>query len=173
MISIHLTIIYLDFSFLFHLKLFLELLNKILHGTSDRYMTLISMSFDFIKNDALYVSAGHNPPYYYNKTSLLDSLNALTVSPGNALGYGLDSAYKTNTMKFNSGDVFFVYTDGLFECRNTKMRAFGINKVRKILSANRSKSIEDLTTILKNELFTFKEGTPFQDDLSFIFIEIK
>ena len=52
------------------------------------------------------------------------------------------------SVRFSASDTFLLRTDGITEAANAQGEQFGNEKVREVLSANRSATSEDLCTSL-------------------------
>ena len=62
-----------------------------------------------------YVNAGHNQPVIIHD----GNAEVLTCSPCIALGVFDDSEYEQGVKEFTSGDIVYLYTDGVTEAINS------------------------------------------------------
>lgn len=81
---------------------------------SGMFLTLAYMTLDCETNMLSIVSAGHNPVYLINGTSV-----ETIESTGPVLGWDPDDEWETVQFPFNSGSTLFLYTDGLVEAKNS------------------------------------------------------
>ena len=79
---------------------------------SGMFLSLVYAVFDRNTGELNLVSAGHNPVYIATNESMLTN-----ESTGPVLGWDVDDTWTATKHKFNSGDTFFLYTDGLTEAK--------------------------------------------------------
>lgn len=81
---------------------------------SGKFVTLVYGVLDTKSRTFRYVNAGHELPFVYRYDErILDTL----VTTGPAAGALIDSEYTSESICFNSGDVFVFYTDGATEVK--------------------------------------------------------
>ena len=80
---------------------------------SGMFVSLVYAVFDRNTGELNLVSAGHNPVYVATNECVLTN-----ESTGPVLGWDVDDTWTATKHKFNSGDTFFLYTDGLTEAKN-------------------------------------------------------
>lgn len=94
-------------------RIFAENLNKMmLNDKSEHYLTMIFGIADFKNHKIHYVQAGHPYPFIYRKAE--NNLEMLSVN-GFPVGLFELSHYETQTISFQQGDKFIVYSDGISE----------------------------------------------------------
>jgi serine phosphatase RsbU (regulator of sigma subunit) len=81
--------------------------------------------------------------------------------------------FPTREIPFAAGDRFVLYTDGFSEPENTAGEAFVDGRVAQMLHDNASRSAAELSLLLLNEVRAWAPpGTPQQDDITFLVIDI-
>jgi sigma-B regulation protein RsbU (phosphoserine phosphatase) len=63
---------------------------------------------------------------------------------GVALGMGPDMEYEQRRVAIQSGDILFLYTDGVVEAMNDKEELFGQNRLRSSLAAATKQSAQGI-----------------------------
>lgn len=131
-----------------------------------RFMTLFYGDLDVATRTVTYVRAGHNPPLLYRRaTDAFEELEA----PGVALGMVRGFRYKASEpVALKTGDILFLYTDGIVETMNPAKEQFGIERAADLLRRHRERSSRDLCEILRREVDEFSGHAPQQDDLTMI-----
>jgi len=146
-------------------------LNRILsQQLRGQFVTAAYLYIDLHERRAMYSAAGHPPLLYWNgKTSTLEKIE----SNGLLFGVLKDTEYPAREVRFNSGDRFLLYTDGLIEAENAAEEPFGERRLLEVMAANASGSAGELTTVLLTELAGW-QGTAGvqQDDVTLIAIDL-
>ncbi len=131
-----------------------------------RFMTLFYGDLDVASRTVTYVRAGHNPPLLYRRAS--DTFEELEA-PGVALGMVRGFRYKaSDPVALRTGDILFLYTDGIVETMNAQKEQFGIERAAELVRRHRDRSSRDLCDILRREVDEFSGHAPQQDDLTMI-----
>jgi sigma-B regulation protein RsbU (phosphoserine phosphatase) len=116
-----------------------------------------------------YVDAGHNPPLIRKHDG---SYNFLETEPGYVLGWMNNAQYNEKEVKLETGDVLYLYTDGVTEAMNGKKELFGEQRLVAALNANRDCEPEALLTAIKREVDNFAQGTEQADDITMLALKI-
>ncbi|KAB8027391.1 SpoIIE family protein phosphatase [Fluviispira multicolorata] len=150
-----------------------------LSGDKNRLMTMFAAIISPIDETITFANAAHNFPFLIKKDSDKNQINITTlVINGKRLGYlnkNLDEKeiiYEVNTKKFSTGDILFVFSDGLVEAKNKDKQEYSERRLRKLLTKfetkNTSEMIEEISLDLKN----FAQDEIFDDDVSFVFCKM-
>ena len=116
--------------------------------------------------------AGHNPIIYFQQAVKRCS----KIEPkGLALGLENNGLFEKSLEEIkipvHSGDLFFMYTDGLNETRNSRREEFGEQRIEDIICKCQTESPEKLKSVLLNEVSKFRAHHPVHDDLTFVIIK--
>ena len=79
-----------------------------------------------------YVNAGHNRPFIRHPDGTVEKIMG---KGGRFLGMFEDATYRANVLKLASGDVLYLYTDGVTEAMNARHEQFGEARLRRALAA--------------------------------------
>ena len=119
-------------------------------------------------------NAGHPYPLYYNAKEkvveeLLPSADMPYTGPVGLSGLGVEFSEMEFTMQ--SGDVLFLFTDGITEMLNDKKLDFGIDPIKAIIEKYNSESAEQIISRIMDRMEEFIADTPRVDDVSVIILK--
>jgi serine/threonine protein kinase/serine phosphatase RsbU (regulator of sigma subunit) len=128
---------------------------------SNRFMTMCFTCLDLNTGELGVVSAGHTPPYIFNKTE-----NRVTTIPcsGSLLGFSEHPQFNFESITLAAGDSVFLYTDGLLENSTQSGPILNARHLRKYLSQDEhpEKCVEHLSAIVNNA----SKEQPLDDDVT-------
>ncbi len=92
---------------------------------------------------------------------------------GCALGLFIDEPVKyiEETYQLKPGDKVISYTDGLIEWRNERKEIYGIGRLLNVIKNNRTLDCESLMQGIYNEVESFANNQPINDDLTLLVAE--
>lgn len=126
--------------------------------------------FDKIKKQLICANAGHPSPFLLHST--LSECELLTdKQTGNGLGIRKESVYENCYYTFDDSSRVFLYTDGVYEVKNTKGEEFTIEQLQKVVSTTQHETPEILIQSVTNAITDFNSATPNEDDLTLIAIQ--
>lgn len=118
----------------------LEKLNHIIHR--GRLTTkFVSLFYGELETGGIliYCNAGHNAPFV-----LRDGKVEFLRNGGPVLGPTPDATYTRGFVKLEPGDLLCMYTDGIVEATDAQDREFGIDRLIKLVKANRTKTAQEI-----------------------------
>jgi sigma-B regulation protein RsbU (phosphoserine phosphatase) len=118
----------------------LEKLNHIIHRS--RLTTkFVSLFYGELEKGGIliYCNAGHNAPFHLsgNKVEYLKN-------GGPVLGPTPDATYTRGFAKLQPGDLICMYSDGIVEAHDRNDREFGLDRLVRIVKANRDRSSQEI-----------------------------
>ena len=131
------------------------------------FVTLFIGVLDLPTGHLHYCNAGHNPPVVLNtKPATIECEANLPV------GIFEDTKYVRQETKLHSGNILFLYTDGLTEAMNLQHKQFGIHRVEEVLSNISEKVIptEKILETMSTEVGDFVGDAEQSDDLTMLAI---
>jgi len=141
----------------------LESVNKYLvqRTNSNKFITLF---YGAISRDGelRYVNAGHNPPFVIRANGDFEELYSASV----VLGAFDFAKYQENTMHLQPGDLICLFTDGVTEARSKSGEMLGEDELKRLLTANRKKNVEEVVENIFDAVADYAAGTPQSDDIS-------
>jgi sigma-B regulation protein RsbU (phosphoserine phosphatase) len=130
-------------------------------STNGFFVTLFFAQIDTQTNEITYVSAGHDPQFLYRAAT--HSLEMLEPT-GMPLGIDESVTYRQATIKLESSDFIFFYTDGVTDALNKQQHSFGRERLSALLLENHQASAAEMITALENAIKQFTgETAPFDD----------
>jgi serine phosphatase RsbU (regulator of sigma subunit) len=148
--------------------------NKILFNSLERksFISIMVAMINTRKKELIFSRAGHSPLVYYSALSA----ETILLEP-KGLAVGLDSGknferiLEEQILKYNNGDVFVFYTDGLTEARNRENEEFGENRLSEIVQKNGNLGAKEINDKILDEIMDFLDGNKLQDDLTMIVLK--
>jgi sigma-B regulation protein RsbU (phosphoserine phosphatase) len=118
----------------------MEKLNHIIHR--GRLTTkFVSLFYGELETGGIliYSNAGHNYPFLL-KGHRIDYLK----NGGPVLGPTPDATYTRGFAKLEAGDLICLYSDGITEAHNARDEEFGLDRLQRLVKANRHRSAEEI-----------------------------
>ncbi|MEJ2628584.1 MAG: PP2C family protein-serine/threonine phosphatase, partial [bacterium] len=142
--------------------------NKILYrdGIPERFVSLIYLHLQPDSNTIKFINAGHLPPVHIQNHRLKE-----TTIANQALGLSEKGVFHQDSLKVNSGDCFFIYSDGLIETQNDREEFFGREKLFKVLSDTAPGSAQEMGKTVISAVEKFKGENRYRDDISLIILK--
>ena len=145
-----------------------EHVNKILcEGNESGLFVTCWMAILTISTGELnFANAGHNAPVI--KTN--GEIKYLSTKPNLMLAAMDGIPYTNNTIKINTGDRLFIYTDGITEATNDYDELYGEERLLHILKTvqDKGKTPRDILDIVRNDLNDFVLEAPQFDDITML-----
>ena len=115
--------------------------------------------------EVTFANAGHNPPLVRHADG---SFEYLKVRAGFVLAGMEGVKYRKNELQLASGDVIYLYTDGVTEATNINDELYGEDRLLALLNANKEASMEELCKLVKEDVFAFAGEAPQFDDITML-----
>jgi sigma-B regulation protein RsbU (phosphoserine phosphatase) len=106
-----------------------------------------------------FANAGHLPPLVRKADGRWRTLD----STGVVLGALAKSAYAENTVPFDRGDLFVLYSDGITEAQNRAGEFFDERRVTSVIDDMRHSSVQEIASGIADEVSRFAPGEPSDD----------
>ena len=118
----------------------MEKLNHIIHR--GRLTTkFVSLFYGELETGGIliYSNAGHNYPFLLKGNRIEHLKNG-----GPVLGPTPDATYTRGFAKLEAGDLICLYSDGITEAHNARDEEFGLDRLQRLVKANRHRSAEEI-----------------------------
>ena len=139
--------------------------NKLVsHNSENLFVTAFVGIIDLKKKQMVFVNCGHEKPYILSK----GKVNKLDGTSNFVIGEIEDFIYKQEQVKFNDGDILFMFTDGLNESVNHKNEEFGYARIEEMLAANQDKQLGEIIKSINESLLAFTGKKEAFDDVTMI-----
>lgn len=144
-----------------------EKLNHIIHRS--RLTTkFVSLFYGELETGGIliYCNAGHNFPFVlHGPKAKVEYL----ITTGPVLGPTPDATYVRGFTRLEPGSLLCMYSDGIVEAHNVHDQEFGMNRLLRIVRANREKSAQE---IVQNVLAAIgKWGRDGEDDRTLVIVK--
>lgn len=134
---------------------------------SGMFVTLYYGLLDSATRTLTYVNAGHNPPIHLRAADgTLEELPATGI----AMGVLDDAEYTQATVQMATGDILFLYTDGITEAENAALEMFGTERLEKIILASGGLSANGICQQVLDAVKAFTGDHPQSDDITLMVI---
>ncbi|WCL48239.1 fused response regulator/phosphatase [Leptospira sp. GIMC2001] len=128
-------------------------------------MTAVIILIDREKKQIIYSRGGHPFPIFYKADR--SEYQLLSERSGHLLGIMEDIEFHTHQIGYEKGDLLFLYSDGLINTLQSPLLD-SMNNIH-LNSKNR---FEQMLDILKDYTIELRENSHFQDDISYLLIEL-
>ncbi len=144
--------------------------NNLLSERNPRLMfvTAFAAIYDASDKTLTFSNGGHNPPYL-----LSDTLHELNTSSGTLIGLFKDEKYSEETIHLRTGDILFLYTDGVSEATNSERAFYGTKRLENTLIDAWNENKNDLVEVVRNSLADFAGGAEPHDDITMLTLTVK
>lgn len=137
---------------------------------SDLFMTGVYLLLQD-NGEVTWAAGGHHPPLWIQRTGHAASIDDHLSAVGPVLGISPKAEYATLAWKLAPGDRLFLFTDGLWEARNSVGQKYGRARLRKYLLAMCNVPLEEALRRLVADTAEHLAGTEFEDDFTVVGIE--
>jgi putative ABC transport system permease protein len=156
-------------------------LNRLLQRSiaSSSYATFFYAQIPPGSHKLRYVNAGHNPPRLLRVSTAgrpggppyqcVEQLKA----GGTVVGLFPDAIYDEGDISLSSGDVVFVFTDGVTEAFNPTEEEFGEERLDTLLSQVAHLPVNEIVSSVSEKLREWISDAPRHDDLTFVVIKFR
>jgi serine phosphatase RsbU (regulator of sigma subunit) len=143
--------------------------NEILKKSLDKknFVTAVYGTIDLTFGKVNLARAGHTPVILaHNK-----SIKRLTP---NGLGLGIDNGINFNQfiseleIQLNNNDILTLYSDGITECKNSRLEDFGLDRFEQVILENCNSDVEDIADKIIIELEEFSKEYFQHDDITLV-----
>lgn len=134
----------------------------------DKFATLFFMIYDRRTGELSFSNAGQGPLFCY-RAELKACTN--TSLDGVPIGIMEDVDYKQAKVKFNPGDMVFVYSDGITEMRNADKDEYGLDRVHRFILDYNHLNAKDFVEKIVDDVEQFRGDVPPHDDMTVLVLK--
>ena len=136
-------------------------------------MTFFIGIFDFESKELTYSSAGHNPPWFYQKSGDDFKMKPL-MARGQRLGETRENTeFEEKKINVANDDVLFLYTDGVLEGTNLEGTQYGKKRARDVVEKGLKVGVSSAVQSLVKEFMKFNEGKLLDDDVTIAVTQLR
>lgn len=137
------------------------------HSEDGMFVTLFFAVIDPLTGMTVYINGGHEPVWVIGENGIKQFLRPT----GPALGPIQGAIYNIETLRLQTGDMLFGYTDGVTEARS-EIRAFYTRaRLEKIVQTSVGGSAAAFLDGIKADLFDFMGNAPQSDDITMLAVK--
>ena len=131
----------------------------------DHFITFFISLYDKKSHKMTYVNAGHNPPVLFNERGEYFLLDKGSI----VLGF-FEELPSLEVGEFCHLPTFdlFCYTDGITELENKNQEEYGFDNFFNLINKLRKKDLKTINQNLFAEMDDFRQGVPFNDDVTLL-----
>jgi sigma-B regulation protein RsbU (phosphoserine phosphatase) len=138
-----------------------------LEEDTSQYFTIVFGMLN-LKTGAFEVAqAGHPPPIVQDR----QGAGRLVGEGGFPIGWLPELDFDNVALNLEKGSRLILYSDGISECTNTRGEMYGGDRLKSYFERMRPLPLKQAMDGMIGELQTWKEGVPFNDDISLLAIE--
>lgn len=137
------------------------------HTPNNRFITLFITELEPETGELKFINAGHNPPLIGRADGSIEMLQ----SGGLPLGLMGFAEYETGQAQLNSGDVLFIYSDGVSEANNLAEDEFGMDRLKDVIRNNVSRSAGAIRDKVESALSAFTGTAAPNDDITLVIVK--
>lgn len=151
-------------------KHIVEIMNeKLSHRNVNQHFITLFVGILDVENGILdYCNAAHNYPYLLRKSGEVEILDETHGLPA---GVYPNKTYGSSSKVLKSGDLLFLYTDGVIDCRDMNDQIYGQQLLEQNLNAFKNLSSKDLVQKIEASLKIFKGTNKQSDDISLMALQ--
>ena len=151
------------------LKNFVRDLNQIIFKTfkGDRFLTGIFMQFNEETGRVIVMDMGHS------YISLVRGEKIIKInSEADNLPIGITEELnpKAGALKLKYGDIILTITDGLVEQKDSTGNCYDMKQLHNLIRMDSDCSLEEIRDSILLDFETFRQDTPYHDDMTFLLI---
>jgi phosphoserine phosphatase RsbU/P len=146
-------------------------INNIIYDNtpSDKFITFFCGILNTTTKKFVSVNAGHNPPYILRKNGDLETLTLGGVILG---VISTLMPYETETTQLETGDILFMFTDGITEAMDEARAQFGEARVEAFLKELQPKSSAEILNAVVVAASEFQPVGQQYDDITAICVKL-
>ena len=144
-----------------------DTVNNILceNNDADMFVTAFMGYLDIPSGTFTFVNAGHNPPLLKRSEGGFEWLNS---RPCFVLAGMENTVYRQEEIKLRTGDMLFLYTDGVTEAMNEDLELFSDPRLLETANKYAADSPEELLSSLMDEVVNYAGKAEQADDITML-----
>ena len=134
------------------------------------FVTAFEGVLDLVTGEFNYVNAGHELPLICRAN---ENYAVHKIRPGFVLAGMEGMRYRAGSITLAPGDKVFQYTDGVTEATDASNELYGMERLERVLNANRDKVPAELLPAIKADIDRFAGEAPQFDDITMLCLEYR
>jgi len=129
------------------------------------FVTVYCLIFNTETGEMECCSGGHNRPLLCTHDGVVAFLDA---SAGFVIGFQENFRFESRTIRLKSGEMIFLYTDGVTEAQNARLELFSDKRLKSCLSGLRDRELREIIAGVKQEIALHAQTEPQSDDITML-----
>jgi sigma-B regulation protein RsbU (phosphoserine phosphatase) len=135
-------------------------------SSPNKFITLILAELDPTNGRLRSFNAGHNPGLLVRPSGEVAHL----MPGGMPVGLLPGATYRSQTLDVRAGDLLCLYSDGITECASRSDEEFGLERLERLLRAEREQPLTEIARRIDRAMEQFAEGSPQSDDQTLVLL---
>jgi len=138
----------------------------------DMFVSFLYMILERGSNEVTIARAGHETPLVYRRaTRTVEYIEVPGMAAGVDPGPVFKRSVKDHRFTMETGDIAFLYTDGIIEMVDRDGDEFGIDKLKEVIEGMENPEAEAMIELIMSEVKKFGKGMAQTDDITLIAVE--
>ena len=134
------------------------------------FVTVFMGMLDLQSGKFVYVNGGHNPPMVYHKST--DKFEYMQVKENIVLGLMDDMDFEQQEIQLESGDILYLYTDGVTEAMDIDNNQYGEERLSKCLNnVNKNADLPNILQHVRDDLSKHVGEADQSDDITMLAVK--
>jgi sigma-B regulation protein RsbU (phosphoserine phosphatase) len=134
-------------------------------NVKDMFVTAFYGILNTKTGELKYSNAGHNPPYVLHANG---NITEIEITGDTVLGILEGFSYKTKITTLASGDILYLYTDGVTEAMNKNHELYAEIRLKETLTPLKDAAPEEIDEKVNESLREFAKGAEQSDDITML-----
>jgi serine phosphatase RsbU (regulator of sigma subunit) len=134
--------------------------------TTGQFVTLFYGVLDPNSGELIFSNAGHPPPYQFQPGFAPKEISGNGIPVGVAEG----STWEAGSIFLEPESLLLLYTDGLFESRNSEGEFYGTDRIQEVVQAQLGNPARAVQDALMANIFAFTGPEPQMDDMALMVV---
>ena len=139
------------------------------NGEDGRFVRVWAGILDMNAGKLRFIDAGNNPPFVKSGGM---NFGLLAVEADSVLGFMEDTTYHCRETSLKTGDILFLYTDGVIAAFNADEEQYGALRLRKTLDLHERAAMRELLTKVKEDIDAFLDDRQQTNDIAMLGIRL-
>ena len=136
------------------------------------FVTVFMGMLDLKTGEFIFVNGGHNPPLIYRKSE--NHFEYLKLKKSCILGIKKKLSFNQQSIQFESGDMIFLYTDGVTEAMNSQRKQYTSSRLQNFLDdTDDNISLETLLEIVRKDIKNHTGDAEQSDDITMVALRFR
>ena len=144
-----------------------------INNEKSMFVTLWLGILNFKEGEIEFANAAHNPPLFKKAGQPSFYMDHKKYKRSLMLGAMEETIYHNNRISFESGDLLFLYTDGVTEATNRSEMLYGEERLKRCVEKNSALPPEELMKAVHEDIDRFVDGAEQFDDITMVVLKMK